>query len=272
LKYISLHSVPRSGSTWLGSILDSSYNTCYRFQPLFSYTHKGYLNPESKIEDINRFFEDIYKTKDEFVLQKKPKQNGLIPEFKKKELTHIVYKEVRYHHILRNILNQSENIKVIGLIRNPLAVISSWLNAPKEFRKDLGWSIEDEWLNAPSKNLNKPEEFYGYNKWKDVCYSFMDLKKDYPKCFHLINYDDLVENTEKTVKQLFEFCDLEYSDQTDRFLNITISNNSKNVNTYSVYKNKSDDNAWERVLPIFIKEEIKKDSDFVQLNKIFKWI
>lgn len=39
---IAIHSVPRSGSTWLGEILNSSANVKYCFQPLFSYKFKEF--------------------------------------------------------------------------------------------------------------------------------------------------------------------------------------------------------------------------------------
>ena len=267
---ISIHSVPRSGSTWLGSIFDSSPNTSYRFQPLFSYTHKGYLTPYSDNQDIDSFFKSIYKTKDDFVLQKKAKIEGLVPEFAKEKITHIVYKEVRYHNILKNLLDESKQVKVIGLIRNPFSVLTSWLKAPKEFRKDLNWSITDEWKGAPSKNLNKPEEFYGYEKWKEVCFLFLNLKENYPDRFYLLNYEDLLKNKELITKQLFDFCSLKYTIQTNEFLNTSSSIQSEG--TYSVYKRKTDDLEWKDVLPDFIKKTIKTDPDFVKLNKLFQWI
>ena len=53
---IALHSVPRSGSTWLGEILNSSENVKYCFQPLFSYKFKNFLDERSSKDDINNFF------------------------------------------------------------------------------------------------------------------------------------------------------------------------------------------------------------------------
>jgi hypothetical protein len=39
---IAIPSVPRSGSTWLGEVLNSGYTSKYWYQPIFSYA----LNPE----------------------------------------------------------------------------------------------------------------------------------------------------------------------------------------------------------------------------------
>ncbi|MGM0477965.1 MAG: sulfotransferase domain-containing protein [Bacteroidota bacterium] len=270
MKKIAVHSVPRSGSSWLGSIFDSHPNVAYRFQPLFSYSHKGMLTPASSNFAIEDYFNQILHTSDNFVLQKTAKKDNKVPTFLKNNKTHIIYKEVRYHHILENLLIQEKEIKVIGLIRSPFAVINSWLNAPKEFRIDLDWKIQEEWRYAPKKNMNKPEEFNGYEKWKEVCFLFLRLKKNYPNQFYLISYDDLLTDTTNEIKQLFEFCNLEYKQQTDTFLKDSTSSQSNDA--YSVFKKKKNDNGWKKTLPRFIEKTIKEDEDFKKLNKHFKWI
>lgn len=267
---IAIHSVPRSGSTWLGSIFDSSPNVAYRYQPLFSYGHKGQLMPTSSFDQINTFFEDILITEDQFVLQSEAIQRGIIPTFKKDKITHICYKEVRYHYILENLLLKDQNIKIIGLVRTPFAVINSWLNAPKEFKKELGWKIDEEWRYAPKKNENKPEEFNGYQKWVEVTKLFLKLQEEYPKQFIVIQYEDLLNKKQETVNSIFAFCDLSMSEQTLDFLEK--SNKKNDTDAYSVFKEKKNDLRWQKTLPKFIEEEIKKDKDFIILNKTFKWI
>ena len=54
MKLIAIHSMPRSGSTWLGSIIDSHPHICYKHQPLFSYCLKGYLDETSDYEKIQK--------------------------------------------------------------------------------------------------------------------------------------------------------------------------------------------------------------------------
>ncbi len=266
MKKIAIHSVPRSGSTWLGSIFDSSPNVAYRFQPLFSYSHKSQLNEFSSTEDIQIFFNDILYTDDEFVLQKKAIINNLVPVFKKSTITHIVYKEVRYHNILKNLLRKDKEIKVIGIIRNPMAVINSWLNAPKEFKKELGWNALEEWRHAHRKNLGKPEEFNGYEKWKEVAYLFEELKKTYPDRFYLIKYDELMKNTLNLVEDVFYFCDLKLNEQTILFINKS-KNIDKSDEKYSVYRTKNSDNNWKDELSKEIVEEIKKNISGTNLIK-----
>ena len=202
--------------------------------------------------------------------QIKPKEKGLIPKFKKEISEILVYKEVRYHYILENLLEKDTEIKVVGIIRNPLSVITSWMQAPREFRVDLGWEIEKEWIEAPSKNLNRKEEYNGYRMWVEVSKLFLFLKEKYPKRFYLLNYDTLIVETEKQVKDLFQFCDISYTDQTEKF--IIDSTNKNDSDAYSVFKKKSSDNKWKSVLPSSIKDSIKSDYDFKKLNSIFNWI
>ena len=158
---VAIHGVPRSGTSWIGEILNSSPHTAYRFQPLFSYTLRDFLTNASTREDIDLFFQELLHIDDAFINQTVKRQSGDFPQFNKGEITHVVYKEVRYINILFNMMRRAEDVHLCAVIRNPLSVINSWLMAPREFRADLGWSELEEWRYALKKNLNRPEEFNG---------------------------------------------------------------------------------------------------------------
>lgn len=257
LKRIALHGAPRSGTTWLGSIFDSSPNVAYRFQPLFSYAHKSFLNENSSKEKIDIFFDAILKTQDEFVLQKETIKKGLVPGFRKGLITHVIYKEVRYHHIIQNLLEKDTDIKIIGLVRNPKSVISSWYMAPKEFKQDE-WDLMKEWKFAGKKNLNRKEEFNGYVKWKEVAGLFLHLQKTYPERFMLVNYKELLDNTLETVNGLFDFSGLKLTRQTKDFIMESHHKDLPN-DAYAVYRKNQTDNKWKEILPAEIINEIDND-------------
>jgi len=258
MKKIAIHSVPRSGSSWIGQIFNSSPNVIFRFQPLFSYAFKDYLNQKSQRKEIDTFFELIAESNDPFLLQQDKIDKGIYPVFKKYHpATHIVYKEVRYHHILENMLKADPDIVVVGIVRNPYAMINSFLNAPREFRKDLGWDEREEWRWAKKKNLDRLEEFFGYEKWKEVLLLFNKLKKEYPTRFYLIKYDELLSDTLNEVEKVFNFCNIKMSEQTRQFLKKSTQNNHED--TYSVYKRKTTDDEWKKSLDPIIIEEISKD-------------
>jgi hypothetical protein len=230
---------------------------------------KDYLSPNSSREEIHNFFDRLQKSEDSFLNQEEAKKKGIIPVFSKSQTYKaIVYKEVRYHHILRNMLEQTSQLKVIGLIRNPMATIHSWLNAPREFRKDKGWKIQDEWRFAPKKNQGRPEEFNGYEKWKEVAYLFEELKTEYENRFLLVTYNDLLYNTAAEVERVFYFSGLEVSKQTLEFLKE--SRNKEVKDAYGVYKSKRKDDAWNGNLDRFIVQFIEQDLQDTVLEKYLK--
>lgn len=246
MQKILIHSAPRSGSTWLGTIFDSHPEVSYKFQPLFSYAFRDFVQPDATKDTIDKFFESIAYSNDEFINQIEGKTKGIIPIFKKqKSLNYVCYKEVRYHHVLPNLLKQSPSVKAIFLIRNPLAVLYSWYKAPKEFRPEKGWNFDDEWLEAASKNENRPEEFHGYLKWKEASFIFLKLKNLYPESVQIVNYAHLIENPKETVLQLFDFANLDYDEQTEDFL--IKSTTIHHQDAYSVFKEKRKDDDWKQL-------------------------
>jgi len=257
MQKLAIHSVPRSGSTWLGNIFNSHPEVCFRHQPLFSYAFKDFLSPVSTQKEIDLFFDSIAESADAFINQKEGIDKGFIPVFQKnKTFTHCCYKEVRYHHILENLLQRSPDVKIILLIRNPLATIYSWYKAPKEFRPEKGWVLEEEWLHSSKKNLNKPEEYNGYAKWKEATLLFLEMKKQFPGRVELVQYKNLLHQTEIVVKELFDFSGLDLPEQTIAFIKESKQRDLKDA--YAVFKSKTKDDNW-KDLPEHIIDYIYND-------------
>lgn len=265
---LALFSVPRSGSSWLGEILNSSPKTVYKFQPNFAYSFESELKEGSSFQEIEEFYKKLLICEDKFVngelsISGKIKESRL----EKNKPTTLLFKETHFLNITGNLLKNSDT-KIIGLVRSPLAVINSWLSIPKEFNPE--WNIVEQWRTASQKNQNKNSHFFGYNKWKEVCFMFLELQKKYPDQFYLINYDDLIKEPKLEVQKMFEFCQLVYTSQTDVFIEDSTASQSKDA--YAVFKQKKDDLAWQGTLPKFIEDEIKADQDFIKLNKVFNWL
>jgi hypothetical protein len=143
------------------------------------------------------------------------------PVFPKSALsTHIVFKETRYLHIIENMLAQCSEVKIIGIVRNPLAVLASWMLAPKEFKPE--WDIHGEWRRAPNKNQNRPEEFFGFDKWKESARHFFVFKSQFPLAILLVRYDELNRAPCYSTK-IFDFCELNVCDQVEEFLSASKS-------------------------------------------------
>lgn len=264
MKRIGVHGVPRSGTTWVGNIFNSNPNIIYRHQPLYSYEFKDFLTNESKNEDILRFFDKISKSFDYYTNQWELVNKGLVPNFSKTPTTSnaIVYKEARYHNLLETLLREDDEFKLVGIIRNPMATLLSWKNAGNEFKSN--WDFNDEWYNADSKNQGLVENFYGYQKWKEVAELFENLKMEYWDRVHLINYSEFIKNPLRNTKIMFKELGIKIDPQTIRFLK---ESHSETKGTYSVYRKKQFDNDWVGNISEAIVNHIKDDLDNTNLEK-----
>jgi hypothetical protein len=253
---VSIHGVPRSGTSWLGQIFNSHQDVAYRHQPLFSHRFKNRVDQHSSPEDWATFVRELYDcVDDDFINDAWSEQRKPPFEVEKRHPSKcLVMKMVRYHQLIPKFLEWDNNLKVIGIIRNPCAVINSWLGAPLEF--DKSWSPADQWRFAPAKNLGRPEEFNGFEKWKEVARLFLDLEQ---KCsrFMLVRFEELVTSAEPTTQKLFGFCGLSMEEQVQRFLSETQSRHSDNP--YGLTKSPEVRTRWKTELNPKIRDAIHAD-------------
>jgi hypothetical protein len=250
---IGIHSVPRSGSSWLGQIFNSSPYTAYRFQPFFSHAFKGIIDNDSSKLEIESFFQDLFNTTDPFVLQTKNiSANEWYHFYKDVKPSFLVYKEVRYHYLLEHFLKTIPTYKCVLLIRNPITTLNSWMLAPKEFKPE--WSFENEWKYAPSKNQNKIEEYNGFEKWKEFSIEALRLKSEYSDRVYILPYKNLLMTPAETIEHLFSFCEISVTEQTFDFLKRSAT--IQNDDPYSVFKIKQSDNISDLKIPNSVMEQI----------------
>ena len=261
----AIFGVPRSGTSWLSQICNSHPDVTMRFQPLFSYTHKGRLKENSTAKEINKFFEEIRETSDPFVLMSSAAHRNYPRFLKSSTPTHLGFKETRYLNIIENLIRRRPDVKIIGIIRNPLAVLASWVNAPKEY--DKKWDFHTEWRFAHSKNSNRPEEFYGFSKWKETAENFLKYESLYPEQFKLIRYDFLNSNPEEATVDLFRFVNLKLHSQVRKF--IVDSKSIHDANPYSVFRAKANDRQWREVIPQDIQHQIEEELANSPLYKFY---
>ena len=201
------------------------------------------------------FLERLAQKKDEFLDQVEMRKNGMLPTFTKKDnMDTLVFKEVRYLYIIPRLLEMIDDIKVVMIKRDPIAVLNSWVNAPKEF--DSQWDINEEWYFATKKNRYMPENYYGYGKWKEAMAMFIEMVTLYPNKAILTEYEELNKNTIGETKRLFEFCNIDYTENTELFIEASHRNTIENA--YSVYR-KDGFVKKEQMLPERIKELIIND-------------
>jgi hypothetical protein len=252
---IGLHGAPRSGTSWLGVLFDSSEQVAYRFQPFFAYAFRGRIKSDSSAADIARFFDELLATNDAFVTQSGDARLARdAPAFAKECPTHLVYKEVRFHHLIEPILEAVPDARFIGIVRDPRSVLASWFAAPREFKAE--WSAHAEWRRAPAKNAGLEENWYGYERWKELALLFLDLAARFPERFRVVRYEDLVQSTEEVARSLFAFCGLVAGEQTFRF--IRESTTRDDGDPYGVFRQREGLRTI-RNLPVGIAADIESD-------------
>jgi hypothetical protein len=245
-KFVAIHGAPRSGTSWLGQIFNSSEHVAYRYQPLFSYEFRGAIDANSDRAAIQRFMRALLVTQDDFVLQRRSASlSGYTLEFAKSAITHLVYKEVRYHEVLENLLSKWPRAIVIGLIRNPCAVIHSWSKAPREFNPR--WDLLEQWRSASLKNDADAGNCYGFDRWRRLAETFLELERSYPGRFVIARYEALDANPASEVARIFRACGLQVSEQVSAF--VAKSRSCDDGSAYGVLRDRSHDaKAWQREL------------------------
>lgn len=255
---ILIHGTPRSGTSWLGQIIDSNPSVRYKFQPLFSNSFKDFIDSKSSKSRIKDFFHKVYYCEDDFLDRTKEKENGYHEYFthKKAYPPHLALKHVRYHYLLPHILRSIDNVKILCIIRNPCGTLNSWRQSPKEFRAIDGKFIE-QWRYAQKRTEFRPEEYFGFHKWKEATKLFLTIQEWYPDKVYIIKYEDIALNTFNEVKKIYNFLNLRMESQTIEFLKK--SKSFKNSNPYSVFKSNKDIYDWKKELNTDIIDTIYKE-------------
>ncbi|HED33219.1 MAG TPA: sulfotransferase [Gammaproteobacteria bacterium] len=265
-KIIIICGMPRSGTSWLGQIFDSSPDVAFRMEPLFSYKFKNIINYRSSKEEMVKFFNDIYLSNDDFINQKENRNKGAYSTFYKNENSGVlVVKTTRHHYMLERYLSMINSIEIVSIIRHPCAVISSWISTDREFL-GKGCSVDEDWRSGTCRKDGEGE-FWGFNDWLLITRYHIELCQKYSN-FHIVKYSDLVHRPDGVISELFDSLDIKNSKQTKDFLqkcNIT-----HNSDPYSVFKNTDVESKWKHKLNKAIADEIINDTiaaglgDFVE--------
>ncbi|MBB3990608.1 sulfotransferase family protein [Croceicoccus naphthovorans] len=239
---IAIHGAPRSGTTWLGQIFNSHPSCAYRYQPLFSYAFKNRIDFNSSEQAAKQFLHDLLHTEDQFVLQTGEASLAQgSPKFEKDPAPQfLAYKEVRYHQLLPHLMSIVPELRLVAIVRDPRDVLRSWRAAPREYAAE--WNFASEWDCAPSKNAGQAENFYGYSGWKDSLQIFQRMTENHPERAIIVRYHDLKNVPSETTRHIFNFCGMNFSDQTCDFLRASTTTKGES-DPYGVYRNNSDATA-----------------------------
>jgi len=253
---VALAGAARSGTSWVGLMLDSSPDVAYRFQPLFSYAFKDAVNVDSPRSEYERFFKGIYESSDDFLLQTAHKDEGIHPRFEQNSEQYVLaFKTCRYQYVLGRMLQHFEYFTLVGLVRDPRGTIDSWLKVPSEFPE--GSDPRAEWRFGACKNEGREEHFFGFYKWREIAHMYLDLRDQFPNQVMIVRYEDFVINPVLSARIMFEFLDIDFTEQTEMFLGA--SHAVHNDSPFSVFKDKSIADCWKTDLDPYIASEIVRE-------------
>ena len=230
-QYYFLIGVPRTGNTLLSSILNQNPDvkvSAYSFldqhlyqTALFSYSEKYKNFPDSKSLGnlINGSFDCYYKDWD---------AKYIIDRGEWGTPSNI--------HLLQQIIKG--DIKVICTVRDIVEIIASFIKvSPDRWRKELEKEIQSnlrynqsykselellcEVIMRPTGQIETA--LFGLN---NLFYNHRDI-------LHIVEYNDLVDNTEHTIKGIYDFLNIEYYPHKFNY-----------INQFEVNGVKYDDSIW----------------------------
>lgn len=255
--------VARSGTSWLAQMINSHESVRFRFQPLFSYEFKARVNEDSTQQQHLAFLKELWETESEFLVQQDKIDAGEYPNFEKNNCNVLAFKENRYLSVIEPMLRRIEQMRFVGIVRNPCAVINSWCKNEKEF--PAGSVLREQWRFGACKNSGS-EDYFGYYKWKEAANSFLDLAQQYPDRACVFSYSSVVANPSKCVARILEMLDLEMTPQVQSFIESSSSRHSNNY--YSVYKSAAKTSLdWQNELDPYIVDEIHADLRSTRLEQ-----
>jgi len=255
-KIVLICGMPRSGTSWLGQIFDSSTEVAFRMEPLFSYRFKNAINDLSSKIEIERFLKQVYLADDDFINQRENRRSGAYESFKKSENPEtLVLKTTRHHELLRRYLELIPEMEIVSIVRHPCAVINSWVRTDREFG-DKGCSLDKDW-RAGACRKDGPGEYWGFSDWVSVTKLHVELAEQY-KNFSILKYSDLVDNSITEVEKLFANLRIEFEPQTLKFLHDC--HNMHSEDPYSVFKDVDVRGRWETQLDRNIAQKIKAET------------
>ena len=259
--------MPRSGTTWLSQIFASSPEVRLKSCPLFSYEFKDSLDENSSAEEWGGLFSRLYQTSSEFLDQEHLRKHGLVPSFKEKNENpqHLIIKSNRFHNLTPNILKLNPQVRFIYIVRNPCAVLYSWLSNSSEF--PFNADPLAEWRTGQCRKTG-PGEFWGFDDWKKVTAKALRLSEQYPDRYKIIRYEDLVRDTRYYAREIFRFFQVPYGSQTNDF--IEFSHSRHDDHQHSVFKDPKLNNKWEKMLDPAIASKCLDEIRGTELERFYK--
>jgi hypothetical protein len=235
--------------------------------PLFSYEFKNQIREGATRQDWERVLRGAYVSQDDFMNQTTRRRAGEYPTFAFKHAnpSMLVIKYNRFQNLTEEMLERLPELKMLAVVRHPCGAIHSWLTAPKEFSTDADPLAH--WRSGAAKKSGYGD-FFGFDDWCWVTRLHLRLADERPEQFRLVRYENFVDGAEKETAALFDWLDLEYTDQTAAFLRE--SQSSSVSGDYSVFRPAAVKDRWRSELQPEIRHAILSDLEGTDLAQFLR--
>ncbi len=230
---IWLASYPKSGNTWVRTILGQILNDNFDSEKIFETSKKIRLYP-SKLDFINLdqlfqnkvFSHDMKKVVFDKTVANWIKSQNIINTNKKLNIfkTHNMLCKLKIQNKFYSFTSIENTIGVIHIVRDPRNVISSLVNHFSFENNDLALKFmlnENQTMGLEDNKIPQLLSSWNnhYNSWKR-----------FPKNYFLIKYENLIDDPKKEVKKIIDYL--------NNFIKIKISeDNLSKIISNSSFKN-----------------------------------
>jgi hypothetical protein len=259
--------MPRSGTSWLGQIVESCPEVRFRLSPIFSYALKNRVDESSTGAEWEALLRDAYGSDDAFMEQTEHRDAGRYPVFREKQAQPpvLAIKMTRFHNLLRSMFRHLDTMKMVAIVRHPCGAIHSWLTTPREFPPDADPAAE--WRRGGCRKT-APEEFWGFEDWKRVTRLHLELERCHPDRFRIQRYEPLVEDAERETRELLAFLGLKCTAQTLAFVR---DSQSRHIDhTHAVFKDPGVKDRWKSELDASIRDAILRELRDTELARFIR--
>ena len=253
---VFLLGMPRSGTTWLSQIVESSPDFEVRLSPNYSYPLKNRLDATSSREAWLEVLQAAVDTDDAFMTQDWRRETGELARFEhpRSEQRRLAVKDTRFHELYLRGLELFPQAQCVAIVRHPAGALASWRDS-KEFPE--GQRFEAEWRSGGARKQEGPGEYWGFDDWVRVTSMFLARQAREPARMHILRYEDLVRDPLATTGELFDFLGCGLSETTRGF--IASSRAHHDARTYSVFKSPETADAWRASFPAAILGEMEAE-------------
>ncbi len=178
---IFLLGMPRSGTTWLSQIIESSPDVIVRLSPNYSYKLKNRLTVNSGLSEWQSVLSQAIDSDDKFLTQNWRRETGELSYFSaQREHTKAKFfiKDTRFHDVYQAGMDLMERARIVYIVRHPAAALWSWSQC-KEFPE--GANFQEEWRAGNCRKHEGPGEYWGFDDWKHLTAEYLKREAENPQ-------------------------------------------------------------------------------------------